>query len=107
MISQEHNIQVRHHPESEHICAKGWTSPPWRSFGRVGIHHAAEMFVDMISSELTIGIPIRVQVRNEHSPNTVHDITVNTSIIHEAYPTFPERNALDYQDTNAGGETQS
>lgn len=106
MIFQPANIQVRHHPESKHICANGKDSS-WASFGEMGIHKAAEHFVSMISSELTLDVPVRVEVRDEHRPNTVYDVTVYTKISHSAAPTYPERNAIDYQDIKAGGETNS
>ena len=99
------DIQVCHHPDSEHIVAGPTKEKLWRSFGNVTMHEAAILFVKRISLELVYGDPIRVLIRDGNNLRIPeHDAYVDVSIKYTVRPTFPERNALDYQDAKDGRE---
>src|SRR5210317_1881352 len=106
MISVPINVQVRHHPESNHICANGNDSK-WFNFGEMGLHEAAIKFVSLISTELTLNAPVRVEIRNEHRPSILYDVKVITQMSYTVLATHPERNAIDSSIVNPGREAST
>jgi hypothetical protein len=99
MIDRTPNIQVCHHPESDHIIAQGIKGKRWVNCGNMTFHNAAIAFAKRLSPELIRGNKLRLLVRDEAHLNIPEaDITVEVDFLYTAKPTFPERNALDYQD---------
>lgn len=96
MISAPINIQVCHHPESDHPIAQG-REGRWMSFGNTTYFKGAIAFAKLLSTEQLNGRSLRVLVRDENLPKTVFDLYVNLELKYSAKPTFPERSALDYQ----------
>lgn len=105
MIDHIPDIQVCHHPDSDHITSWPTKEKLWRSFGNVTMHEAAIRFTKTISLELAYGDPIRVLIRDGNNLRIPeYDAYVDLSIEYTVRPTFPERNAIDYQDVKDGGE---
>ena len=96
MIQPMINIQVCHHPDSDHIAAEGRKSC-WMSFGNMTYMQAAQEFAKLHSMEQLNDRPIRVLVRDENIPKVVHDLYVHICVRYKCTHTFPERNAIGYQ----------
>jgi hypothetical protein len=96
MIKVAMNRQVSHHPESKHPMAQGWNGR-WVSFGNVTFQAAAKRFAALISTEQLLNQPLRLSLRDESEPNVLHDVIVTIEVGYHVVDTYPERNAIDYQ----------